>query len=111
MEWGLEDTFLKVCHLLSFISLHPRAFTKPHLSLHQHSAGTLDVGSERKIIRGHWYQNAQSLAGHNSDYDDDDNETSDEEEETGGDADNAHAIWTRSRHGTDDASGARRILS
>jgi len=71
----------------------------------------MDPENDRRIaahvIRGHRYQSAQGRAGHDSDYDDDDDETSDEEEETGGDADKAHAIWTRSRYDTNNASGAR----
>mmetsp|Transcript_19015 Transcript_19015/g.34389 ORF Transcript_19015/g.34389 Transcript_19015/m.34389 type:complete len:814 (+) Transcript_19015:235-2676(+) len=70
----------------------------------------MDPENDRRIaahvIRGHRYVNAQGKAGHDSDYDDDDDETSDEEEESG-DADKAHAIWTRSRYDTGNQSGAR----
>lgn len=69
----------------------------------------MDPENDRRIaahvIRGHRYQNAQGRVGHDSDYDDDDDETSDEEE--AGDADKAHAIWTRSRYDSGNTSGVR----
>mmetsp|Transcript_37226 Transcript_37226/g.78515 ORF Transcript_37226/g.78515 Transcript_37226/m.78515 type:complete len:810 (+) Transcript_37226:263-2692(+) len=71
----------------------------------------MDPENDRRIaahvIRGHRYQNAQGRVGHDSDYDDDDDETSDEEEEETGDANKAHAIWTRSRYDTNNLSGVR----
>lgn len=72
----------------------------------------MDPENDRRIaahvIRGHKYQNAQGRVGHDSDYDDDDDETSDEEDEAaGGDADRAHAIWSRSRYDTSNPSGVR----
>lgn len=69
----------------------------------------MDPENDRRIaahvIRGHRYQNAQGRVGHDSDYDDDDDETSDEED--GGDAEKAHAIWTRSRYDSGNTSGVR----
>ena len=69
----------------------------------------MDPENDRRIaahvIRGHRYQNAQGRVGHDSDYDDDDDETSDEEE--GGDAEKAHAIWTRSRYDSGNDMGVR----
>lgn len=67
----------------------------------------MDPENDRRIaahvIRGHKYQSAQGRVGHDSDYDDDDDDSSDDED--GGDAEKAHAIWTRSRYDFNNPSG------